>query len=382
MSAKKLSDKLRTWIEIDAERAEKNLESFRGFLGPKVKIWGVVKSNAYGHGLVLYAKLLERTSIYGLAVDSAIEGLRLRREGIRKPILVLGPVLPALLSESLKANLTLTVSSAEALSAMAKLNEPPTYHLKIDTGMHRQGFAVADLPRVIKVLARDKGKLGKTLTGVFTHFAAAKDINYPTYTERQFALFAKAIRLLEQAGFKNLMRHCAASGGVLLSPKYHMDAVRVGMGLYGYYPSSELALQSAAPSSFRLKPVLSWRAVVSEIKTIESGEYVGYDLTERVTRRTKLAVIPVGYWHGFSRALSSVGYVLVKARPARVLGRVSMDFIVLDVTGIGLRVGDTVTLLGREGGSVVDARLLSEASHTTPYEFLTRLNPLMERVLI
>ncbi len=377
MSARKSSGRLKTWIELDRSALQKNVRTFRGLIGRNVKLWGVVKSNAYGHGIFDFAPALVRAGVQGLCVDSVIEGKKLRGKGVKVPILVLGPTLPGALAEARTANLTVSPSTLSDLKALAAEEKPPLFHLKVDTGMNRRGFLAEDKEKVIRLLrARN---LKDRCTGIFTHFASAKDINYPTYTERQFAEYMKWAKALERAGFKNLTKHVAATGGTLINKKYHLDAVRVGIGLCGLWSSKELEVQMP---QVHLTPVLSWRAFISEVKTIKPGSFVGYDLTARVSRPTKIAVIPIGYWHGFPRSLSGIGEVLINGKRAKVLGRVSMDVIAVDATGIGVSEWDTATLLGKNGGEELFARDVAEKSGTTHYEFLTRINPLIERTLI
>jgi alanine racemase len=253
-------------------------------------MWSVVKSNAYGHGLFVFSKLAERMGVDGFCVDTIVEGLALRLQGIKKPILILGFTLPKFLPEAHAKNIVATISNFEALKAIRAVKNPPSFHIKIDSGMHRQGFFLNDVPRVIRSI-KGKSSLTGSLKGIYTHFSSAKDINYPTYTERQFRIFEKAARLFERAGFKNLIKHCAATGGTLLNKKYHQGAVRVGIGLCGLYPSKEFEAQLP---KLHLKRVLSWRTIVTEIKNIPAGSFVGYDLVERVRRPTKIAVLPIG----------------------------------------------------------------------------------------
>ncbi|MBI4095047.1 MAG: alanine racemase [Candidatus Liptonbacteria bacterium] len=377
MSARKLSRSLRTWVEIDRSAIQKNCETFRSIIGPDVKLLAVVKSNAYGHGLTLFSGLVENR-VDGFCVDSAVEGIRVREFGIRKPILILGPTLPDLYDRSASEGLTVSISNHDALRALMRCARAPDFHLKIDTGMHRQGFSPHDVPKIFRHLK----KLGESFRGVYTHFASAKDVNYPTFTEKQYALFSDLCGLLRNKGFdtpaRPLIQHCAATGATLLGKKYHLDAVRVGIGLYGLYPSKELEIQLPM---IKLRPVLSWRTMISEIKFLAPGDYVGYDLAERLSRPTKIAVLPIGYWHGFPRSLSSTGIVLINGRSARVLGRVSMDLVTVDATGIRCRVGDTATIIGKDARSERAVDDAARASGTIHYEFLTRLNPLMERVL-
>ncbi|MEK9173619.1 MAG: alanine racemase, partial [Patescibacteria group bacterium] len=383
----------RTWVEINKNAVQKNIATFRKLIGPEsmprtnsrkrfgagVKLWAVVKSNAYGHGLVRFSKLAEKNTIDGFCVDSFIEAVRLRKEGIKKSILVLGPTLAELAKDASSKDITLSVSNFETLKSLVQTKTSPNFHIKLDTGMSRQGFFLEDIPRVIKFLDHRSSNLDQHLSGVYTHFASAKDINYPTYTDRQFETFNKAVKLFEKAGYKNLVKHVSATGGAMINPKYHLDAVRIGIGLYGLWPAKELELQLS--NKIYLKPVLAWKTIVSEVKTIPQGQFVGYDLVERVSRPTKIAILPIGYWHGLPRALSSVGEVLINGRRARILGRVSMDLTVVDVTGIKCQVGDIATLIGKDGVEEISAEEMARLAQTSHYEIVTRLNPLMERVL-
>jgi alanine racemase len=397
MLAKKLSDSLRTWIEIDHAAIRHNVGVFRKLIGPirpfdltqgrqaqgkpHVKLWVVVKSNAYGHGLMAYSPLANKAGVDGFCVDSIVEGLRLRELGIKKPILVLGLTLPNRFVEAARKDIAITISNFEALKYLAKQKTPPKFHVKFDTGMHRQGFFIHDAHRVLKILAANgNGHVADRLEGIFTHFAAAKDLRDTAYTERQFGEFMHVARAFKGAGYDDLIRHVSATGGTLLGKKYHLDAVRVGIGLYGLFPSPELERQLA--KRLALKPVLSWRTVVGEVKRLVPGDRVGYDLTERIRVATIAAIIPVGYWHGLPRSLSSVGQALVRGKRVKIIGRVSMDMAVLGATGVKPRVGDLVTLIGRDGDQELRAVDVSRDAGTTHYEFLTRLNPLMERIVL
>ncbi len=372
-----MSSGFKVWIEISAKALQRNYRTIRSLLRPKTKLLAVVKSNAYGHSLVAFSKLADRLGVDGFCVDSVVEGIRLREEGIMKTILVLGPTFKNLLKDAEQNDITITISSLDALKELKSSKYRPEFHLKIDTGMHRQGFYVSDLPVATRTI--QTSNLEPYCTGVYTHFASAKDINYPTFTDGQFNEFQKAIRILEKAGLKNLLRHAAATGGTLVNKKYHLDAVRIGIGLYGLWPSMELAIQLP---KIKLEPVLSWRTFVSEVKDLQPGDFVGYDLVEKVNRKAKIAVLPIGYWHGYPRALTSVGEVLIHGKRARVLGRVSMDMIVVDVTGIPAKRGSLAMLLGKQGKERVDAYELSrKAGGMSYYELLTRINPLIERVI-
>ncbi|MBI2637610.1 MAG: alanine racemase [Candidatus Sungbacteria bacterium] len=383
MNAKK---HLRTWVEIDSSALRHNFVEFLKVIPKHTQFMAVVKSNAYGYGLFTIAEAMNGSKEFQkrgwFGVDSVVEALSLRREGFKNPMLVLGYTLPERLKEAALNEITVTASSFDALVELSKLKIRPAFHLKFDTGMHRQGFFPEDAKKVAEFLKRKK----LIPSGAYTHFASAKDRGYPTYTLTQLEKFKKAVQILKRAGFKKIMMHAAASSGTLLYPESHLDMVRIGMALYGYYPSSESKLNLSSGlfplKRVRLNPVMRWKTVVAEVKNIPAGVPVGYDLTEYTKRKTMLCVLPVGYWHGFDRGLSSVGKVLIRGKRRKVLGRVSMDMVVVDGTESPQpKPGDEAVLIGRQGREAIWAGELAEKTQTSPYEVVTRINPLIKRFL-
>lgn len=375
----------KTWIEINARAFQNNLRVFRSILKPKTKLWAVIKSNSYGHGFSILADLGEKFGVDGFCVDSVLEGNTLRVQGIKKPILVLGPTLPALFKEAEINHLTLSVSNFETFKNLEKSKRNISYHIKMDSGMHRQGFYLSDISKLIRTIRVSTKQMKENCVGLFTHFASAKDVTYPAYTKEQIKEFVTARNLFKKAKFKNLTLHAAATGGTVLYPEAHFDAVRIGIGLFGYWPSKEAKLQHSLlwKKKFTLHPILSWRALVSEVKQIKKGDYVGYDLTEQMREDGTFAVIPIGYWHGYPRSLSSLGEVLIKGKRARVLGRVSMDLIVVRIPkGVTVKVGDMATLIGGDGRDQIDAEEFAGWAGTSSYEVLTRLNPLIYKEIV
>jgi len=367
----------KTWVEISQKAIAHNINQIRPILKPKTKLWSVVKSNAYGHGLTSFSQIADKLGVDGFCVDSVPEGLKLRKNSLKKPVLVLGPtIIPNLYNEAGINNLTVTVSNFESLISLSKVKNRPKFHVKIDSGMHRQGFYINEVPLLIKKIKAFK--LSKLLTGAYTHFASAKDLNYPTYTDLQLEKFKKAVSIFERAGFTNLIKHAAATGGTFIKPEYHLDAVRIGIGLYGLWPSKELMMQR---KDLKLKPVLSWHSLISEVKNLKKGDFVGYDLIERVNRPTKMAILPIGYWHGFPRSLSGIGEVLVNGKKAKVLGRVSMDLVVINADNTACKVGDKATIIGRQKHEELSAFDVAQKTGTIHYELITRINPLIERII-
>lgn len=372
---------IRTWIEIDKKAIADNQKTIRSLLSPKTKLMAVVKSNAYGHGLVDFSAEVAKHGVDWFGVDSIVEAIALRKTGISKPMLVLGHTLPDMLSAAVEFNVSVTVSTFELLSEIAKaeLEEKLKIHIKVDTGMHRQGFEWNDHEKLFEVLKKMDKKV--EVEGLFTHFAAAKNPAIPQHTERQLKIFEEWQAAFKKEGYK-VIEHAAASGGTILYKNSHFDMVRVGAAMYGQWPSKEV--RAHAYQSLVLKPVLSWKTIIGEVKKIKKGERVGYSLTEELKRDSLLAICPIGYWHGFPFALSGIGEVLVNGKRARVLGRVSMDMIAIDVTDVGgVKVGDEVVIIGKSGEEVVTAQDLADLCDTSHnYEIVTRINPLIKRIVM
>ena len=369
---------LRTWIEIDKKAIAHNYSAFRSLLSKKTKLMGVVKSNAYGHNLTEFALELEKSGVDYLAVDSVVEGLALRRVGVKLPILVLGFTLPEMIALADKANLEITVSNFEYFSVIKKLKLKKLIkvHIKVDTGMHRHGFQSDQMPKLLTVLKKNKDI---EVVGLSTHFAAASDPKLLKETRNQINDFNLWREAFAKAGIK-VVAHACNTAGTILFPEAHFDMVRVGIGLYGIWPSSET--RALVEARFKLQPVLGWRTLVGEVKNIKGGEKLGYDFTGKVKKDSVVAILPIGYWHVFPRALSSTGSVLIKGKKAKVLGRVCMDIVTVDVTDIpGVVVGDVATIIGRAGNqeiSVDDIAALVPGS--CGYETVTRINPLIKRI--
>ena len=370
---------LRTWIEIDKRAIAHNYGVLRKLISKNAKLMAVVKSNAYGHGIVGFSQELEKLSVDWFGVDSIVEAVTLRESGITKPILVLGYILPEMIDTASKNDISITVSTFELLFQIAemRLKRKIKIHIKVDTGLNRQGFREEDMGEVINRLVNIKSKI--KVEGLFTHFAGVRFGKYKDNVEKQFDGFKKWIKIFSDNGFSPIV-HAGASGVALLFPEAHFDMVRTGIALYGLLPRAEIKSQL---DSENLKPILQWKTLIAEVKKVHAGSYVGYDYTEKLERNSIIAVCPIGYWHGYPRALSGKGNVLVKGYRAKVLGRVSMDMIVIDITDIpATSVGDVVTLIGRDGQEVIPAEEIAYLAETSVYEILTRINPLIKKIYL
>ena len=239
---KKSIECLRTWIEVDTKALARNYRAFRKLIGPKVKLMSVVKSNAYGHGLIDFSKLMVELGVDWLGVDSIVEAVALRRAGIKKNILVLGYTRPINFPLALQHHIVVTISSLESLQKLLEMSRPPQLQLKIDTGMHRQGFILSDLAKALDLLGQPQARLVRSqIVGVYSHLPAASSQVHASATNHQLSTFEKALEMLEQAGFsrESLIKHLAATGGVIAYSKARYDLVRVGLGMYGLWPSLE-----------------------------------------------------------------------------------------------------------------------------------------------
>lgn len=378
---KKYRQGLRTWLEIDKKALKHNYKIFRSLINKQTKLMAVVKSNAYGHNLTEFALEQEKLGVDYLAVDSVVEGLALRKSGIKKPILILGYTLPEMLEKVILNDLEITISNFEYFKEIKKFfnknkkKQPIKIHIKIDTGMHRHGFLETEILKIVKLI---KNNTLINVIGLYTHFSSAKNPAFPQETYNQINIFNKWREAFTLVKIKPIYHTCATSSTILF-PEAHFDMVRVGIGLYGIWPSSEV--RSFVYNKFVLQPILSWKTIIGEIKKVPIGSGVGYDLLEKLSRDSKIAILPVGYWHGYPRALSSVGQILINGEIAKVIGRVCMDIIIVDITNIkNTKVGDEVTIIGCDKDKTILVDDISSLINISPYEMITRINPLIKRI--
>jgi alanine racemase len=372
---------LRTWITVDKEKLAFNVGEVRKLLDNNTKLMSVIKSNAYGHGLLDFAQAISRYEVDWLGVDSIVEAIALRNAKVKKPILVLGYTLPEMLEHASDLEVSIAVSTFELLKEIVKSNfsKKIKIHIKVDTGMHRQGFMLSQKEEVLTFLKKYHDK-HFIVEGLFTHFASAKNPAVGESTNKQIQQFGIWKEAFKELGFHPIT-HASASSGTIVYPNARFDMVRVGVSLMGLWPSKEV--EAYMDKKMQLKQALEWCTLVSEVKTVEAGERVGYDFTEILTRETKIAVCPIGYWHGFPRALSGIGQVLINGARAKVLGRVSMDMITIDVTDVpDVAVGDIVTIIGQSEGEIIKAEDIASLVDTSAYEIVTRINPLIKRIFV
>lgn len=378
---------LNTWVEISRAAYLHNLSFFRHHLGDGVEIAAVVKANAYGHDWRLIAPLALEGGADSFCVHSLEEAVALRESGIDRDILIMGHVplarIEAAAPDDFRWMLT-NRASAEELSRVARSQQRRLkVHLKVETGTFRQGVDDGDLPWFVDFL---RGHPEIQLEGVYTHFANIEDTTDHSYAEYQLRRYEETVEKLRGAGFGPLVRHAACSAASLVVRRTHFEMVRLGISQYGLWPSKETLLsyklQHQQSQVLVLRPVLTWKTRISQVKKVPAGSSVGYGCSYQTTRDTQIAVLPIGYSDGYDRGLSNQAHVLIRGRRAPVRGRICMNLTMADVTDIpDVGLEDEVVVLGRQGHQQISAEDLAELAGTIPYEIVARIRDGLPRIL-
>ncbi|MCJ7855516.1 alanine racemase [Lachnospiraceae bacterium NSJ-143] len=364
--------------EIDLDAADFNIKSILKRIDGRADVIGTIKADAYGHGALEIAKVLMENGVSMFSVAMLDEAVNLRKNGIDKPVLILGVTPPDYAEEAVKYGLIQTVpdyATAESISkAAVRLGKKAAVHIKIDTGMGRIGFkpdteAVDEIERISKLDGID-------IEGIFTHFCTS-DEKDKSFTVLQRERFVKTVAALEERGIHIPLKHTAASAGIMDFDDLFFNAVRPGIILYGCYPSAEV-MKDRLP----LKPVMSLKTYAMFIKEIEEGDTVGYGRTYKAEEKRKIATIPAGYADGYNRLLSNRGRVLINGRSAPIRGRICMDQCMADITGIEAAQWDEVVLLGRQGNEEITADEIAEKIGTISYEVLCMVAKRVPRVYV
>ncbi len=375
--------KNKSWIEISKKALFHNINVFRKAVGKKVKIAAVIKANAYGHGLPEMTNLL-KGHVDILAVDNIEEALIIREIDKQVSILVLGYIPLSEIYLAIDNEISFVVYNIETLEQIVALKNKKlaNVHLKIETGLNRQGVRKDNLKKIVTYIIKNKNNI--YLEGISTHFANIEDTLDSSYFKKQLTEFKDALAYVKKLGLKPPMIHTAASAGTLLYPETHFSMVRIGFGMYGWWMSTETRVMlMAQKKNLILKPVMTWKSIIAQIKEIDVGEAVGYGLTWFASRKTKIAIIPIGYSDGYDRKLSNIGRVIVNGKYAPVIGRVAMNMIVIDITDVGnVRLEDEVALLGNMDGLKISADEIAKKIGTINYEVISRINPSLPRIIV
>lgn len=361
-----------TWAEINLDNLAFNFHSVKQFSGEKLKYMAVVKADAYGHGAIQCSKRLESEGIDWFGVALPEEGIELRKSGIRKLILCLGSFWKGQEKLLLSNNLTpviYQIEKAESLNAVAKERGTiANFHLKIDTGMGRIGVRFDQLNEFADKL---KNHTNLNLEGVMTHFAAADDLSQNYFTDEQIKRFNDSVLSLQSKGFNPIYKDLANSPGTIAHPNSRSNMVRVGGVLYGL-GDDVLPKNIKKPE---LKPVLSLFSAITHLKYVPKGETLGYSRTFQTQKDSLIATIPIGYQDGFSRNLSNQGQAIVNGFFVPVVGRISMDWTILDVSNVpNVSINDKVTLIGTDHSLSISAENLASKCDTISYEITCGIN--------
>jgi alanine racemase len=378
-----------SYIEVSKSAILHNFTQFRKFIHPETKIISVLKANAYGHGITQVAPIIETQTDY-FAVDD-IEELRTLRQVTQKPTLILGYILKDQLEEALTLNADIVIYDIERAVLLdqiaGKHNTKARIHIKIDAALGRQGVLPSELEQFTNQLAQLKNL---EVVAAYAHFANIEDIGDPTegasefsHARKQIEIFKNAVENVVKKQFPQAFTHISSTAGTIVYEKkhHHSDFIRLGLGLYGLWPSQNIQ-RVLQPQGFTLKPALRWVSHIAQIKELPANSTIGYGLTCTTYKSTKIAIIPQGYSDGYDRGLSNSGKVLIQGTHCVILGRVMMNMIIADVSELeDVHPEDEVILLGSQGHEDITAEEFAEKAGTINYEVVARINPLLPRVL-
>lgn len=365
-----------TFAEIDLKAIRYNLRRIKDSIDKNVKILGVVKKDAYGHGIREVSKAITKEGVDYLGVASLDEARELRNIGIKDKIIVLGSILPDEIEGVLKFDVVQTVSDLDIARSISKLaqkkNKKINIHIKIDTGMGRLGFWHEEAVEVIKKIKALKNIL---IEGIFTHFPSAEEDE--VFTKRQIKYFDSLVKELQKQNINIPLRHTSNSMALIDFKDSHMNMVRPGLIMYGLYPREDLM------KNLKLAPALSLKTKVSHVKSVSKGRSISYGRTYITKKDTRIAIIPVGYGDGYSRHLSNRGWVLIKGKRAPIVGRICMDMSMVDVGHLkDVRPGDDVVLIGTQCRERIRLEEIASLTDTIPYEVVCNIGHRVPRIYI
>jgi len=373
----------KSWLEISKKAIYSNIDSFRKVLNKKTRIAAVIKANAYGHDLKTIVGVI-KDKIDLFAVDSIYEAIAVKSVAPDKKVIVLGYTLLKDIQLAIEYDISFVCYNSQTIKKIISLNykKVAKIHIKIETGTNRQGLEINEAISFAKKINKYKNRI--KIQGIYTHFANIEDTLDPSFAMLQLKKFERAVSQFEKKIGKLDYYHCAASSAIILYPATHFNLVRLGISLYGMWPSKEVKIvNSRSNKSLDLHPVLTWKSVVAQIKYIEKGDTVSYGRTWTASRKTKIAVIPVGYFDGFDRKLSNNGRVLINGSYAPVIGRIAMNMFMVDISEIkNVNVEDEVVIIGKQKGKLITADEIADKIGTINYEVVCRINPLLPRIVV
>ena len=376
-------------IEISKDSLKHNIDFLKNEMGKKVIISSVVKGNAYGHGIKEFVPIAEECGLNHFSVYSADEALEVYNSSSKNSnIMIMGMVENEELDWAINTGTEFYVFDIDriqkAIKYATKQKQKAKIHIEIETGMNRTGFAGENMRKVFKLIKENRDVL--SVEGLCTHFAGAESIANYVRIQKQLKTFNKIHKWFVKNGITPKLGHTACSAAAMNYPKSRMDLVRIGIMQYGFWSSRETFISyinNLEDKSDPLKRIISWKSKVMSTKSVRTGEFIGYGTSYLAQRDMKIATIPVGYAHGFSRGLSNQGRVLINGHRVSVIGIVNMNLITVDITNIPeTKKGDGVVIIGSQGELTISVASFSELSNQPDYELLTRLNYKIPRKVV
>lgn len=377
-----------SYIEINQTALQNNIEFIKNIIGANCELISVIKGNAYGHGIKNITPILSNYGVTSFAVFSAFEANKIVETKVKyQRIIIMGDADNEGLKWAIKNSIEFFVFDKDRLTQAVKfakqLHTKAKIHLEVETGLNRTGFTKKELKTVLHFLKENADHI--SIEGVCSHLAGAEDIaNYFRIT-KQISKFNSTLKYLDKENIIYKNAHLACSAAVMNYPKTIKDMARVGIMQYGFWPSKQVKIAYLANQKDKNDPlqrVISWKSKVMNIKIIDEGEYIGYGNSYLTETKTKIASIPVGYAHGFSRSLSNQGKVLINGTRVDIVGVVNMNMIIADVTNLGeVKKGDEVVLIGEQNDQSISVTSFSDLSSQLNYELLTRLPNDIPRIL-
>ncbi len=381
-------------IEISRSALRHNIRFLKKIIGPRVIFCSVIKGNAYGHGIEQFMPLAESCGVRHFAMYGADEAARaLSSRTQDSTIIIMGAIDDDELVWAIENEISFYVFDLERLAASQQaaqqIGKPARIHLEVETGLNRMGFFEPELDRALEYIREHSGNF--VIEGLCTHYAGAESVNNYVRVQSQMRMYQHLSDKLDTEGVKVKIRHTACSAAALTFPETTRDMVRFGIAHYGYWPSKETQMHyylqhdlvEKHGANDPLKRVINWKSKVMGVKTIKPGEFIGYGTSCQTTRHQTVALIPVGYFHGFPRILSNLGHVLIHGRRASVVGMVNMNMMTVDVTDIpNVKRGDEVVLIGRQNKHQITVAAFSDLSRFLNYEVLVRLPAEIPRIVV
>ena len=375
-------------LEISKSALQRNVNFLKSIIGPDVRFSSVVKGNAYGHGIEQFIPIAEDAGIDHFSVFSGDEALRVFNALTKKSeIMVMGWLDQDELEWAIINDISFWIFEPERLDSALKisriLNKPARIHLEIETGMNRTGLSIEALNHVLKLLISYPDNF--IFEGVCTHYAGAESIANFVRVNRQISRFNKIYKSITKLGLKPKYRHTACSAAALNYPKTRMDMVRFGIAHYGLWPNTETFIQYIHGKDDKTDPLdrlISWKSQIMSLKKVNEGEFISYGTSYLAQEEKMIAIVPVGYSHGFNRTLSNLGRVLVHGQRIGVIGMVNMNMLIVDVSNLpDVSIGDEVVIIGKQGDLQISVASFSEISNEVNYELLVRLPEQINRII-